>query len=61
MIEVLDKGEPPEDRSKFVTTCGHCGFVLRFSPSDTKVTDDPLEGAIITLTCPVCKYPVLRK
>lgn len=56
-IEVVERGEMPEDRP-YEATCNNCRSKLRFLRGDAKFTPDQRDGDFLTVTCPVCKQSV---
>jgi RNase P subunit RPR2 len=57
MIEVLRKGEKPEDRT-YSAACGNCKSLLRFKRSEAEYVSDQRDGDAVTIECPVCKSKV---
>jgi RNase P subunit RPR2 len=52
-IEVIERGELPEDRP-YEATCNRCRSKLRFLRGDAQFTADQRDGDFLTVKCPVC-------
>jgi len=60
-MKIIEKGEPPEDKS-FIATCGSCGCKVQFNASEFQTRQakpgDP--NISITIKCPNCKSSLAR-
>ncbi len=54
MVEVLRKGDRPEDRV-YTGTCIQCRSLLRFKRSEARFVSDQRDGDAVVVECPVCK------
>lgn len=59
MVDVLRRGELPEEKIKIVT-CTDCKSELRFKISEAKIVSDPRDGNFYVIDCPICSSQVAK-
>lgn len=52
-MEIIKRGTPPEDR-EYEGTCTDCRTEVRFKQSEASSSNDPREGPLYFVGCPVC-------
>lgn len=52
-MEIVKAGIKPEDIIH-QGACLHCGTVVRFQGKEGRITEDPQDGSVISVQCPIC-------
>lgn len=56
-VRVIKRGMKPEDKV-YRGTCRHCSTEVEFKRSAARFHDDQRDGALLQVTCPVCRQQI---
>jgi len=56
-IEIISLGIPPESK-QYKATCNVCNTKVKFLANDGIAIDDPRDGLVLKVRCPVCNNSI---